>query len=102
LRDAPDDDEKMDVDDSTSDVKDSNADQTEDQEGVEVDKDTEWLSHRLHFPKDNKEIDEQALEHYEVIDPRERGRKAKDEERERKQGRKGGPSKVFRASGGHR
>ncbi|KAG8916991.1 Peptidyl-prolyl isomerase cwc27 [Tulasnella sp. 417] len=99
LRDAPDDDEKMDIDGS-NDAKEPNVNPTDDQEGVEVDNDTEWLSHRLHFPKDNKETDEQALDHYEVIDPRARGRQAKDEEKERKQGRRGGPSKVFRPGGG--
>lgn len=69
-----------------------------DAEEVEVDDDREWLNHRLHFPKGNEEVNQQAQDHYEVIDPRARGKKAIEEEKARKQERRGGPSKVFRAS----
>ena len=54
------------------------------QEGMEVDNDFGFLSHELHFPKDNTEETEKAEREYEVIDPRQRGAKAKEEEKERK------------------
>ncbi|KAG8993931.1 Peptidyl-prolyl isomerase cwc27 [Tulasnella sp. JGI-2019a] len=70
----------------------------EEVEGVEIDDDRDWLSHRLKFSK-TMDLEEQskAQDHYEVIDPRERGRQAKNEEKDRKGQRKGGPSKVFNA-----
>lgn len=52
--------------------------------GIEVDDDRGFLTHALHFPKDDGEETRKADRDYEVIDPRERGAKAKDEERERK------------------
>jgi len=70
-------------------------------EGLEVDDDRDWIRHRLHFKKDDAAVTQQAQDHYEVIDPRARGRQAADEQRERRQQQKDkGPSKVFRASGG--
>jgi len=57
----------------------------EDDPGMEVDNDTGFLSHALCFPKDNSEEVNKAQRDYEVIDPRQRGARAKEEERERKQ-----------------
>jgi peptidyl-prolyl cis-trans isomerase SDCCAG10 len=56
----------------------------EEDAGMEVDADTEFLGHLLHFPKDNGEETAKAERDYEVIDPRQRGAKAKEEERERR------------------
>jgi peptidyl-prolyl cis-trans isomerase SDCCAG10 len=42
------------------------------------------MSHALHFPKDDGEESIKAARDYEVIDPRQRGAKAKEEEEERK------------------
>ena len=66
----------------------------EDGEEMEVDNDTGFMSHALHFPKDNGEETIKAERDYEVIDPRERGAKAKEEERERKRA-------ALKAKGGH-
>ncbi|KAG6918171.1 hypothetical protein DXG01_016156 [Tephrocybe rancida] len=52
--------------------------------GIEVDDDRGFMSHALHFPKDDGEETRKAERDYEVIDPRQRGAKAKEEERERK------------------
>ncbi|KAM6496688.1 Cyclophilin-like domain containing protein [Amanita muscaria] len=52
--------------------------------GMEVDADLEFMTHALHFPKDNTEETQKAERDYEVIDPRQRGAKAKEEERERR------------------
>ncbi|KAF9451182.1 cyclophilin-like protein [Macrolepiota fuliginosa MF-IS2] len=52
--------------------------------GIEVDNDTGFLGHALHFPKDNTEETDKAERDYEVIDPRQRGARAREEERERK------------------
>lgn len=54
------------------------------EEGVEVDDDLGFLSHHLMFPKGNEEEVAKAEREYEVIDPRARGAKAKEEERQRK------------------
>lgn len=54
------------------------------EEGVEVDGDIGFLAHELNFPKDNTEETDKAQRDYEVIDPRQRGAKAREEERERK------------------
>ena len=54
------------------------------EEGLEVDNDTGFMSHLLHFTKDNMEEETKAERDYEVIDPRARGAKAREEERERK------------------
>lgn len=56
----------------------------EEEEGMEVDNDTGFLGHALHFPKGNEEEVAKAERDYEVIDPRQRGARAKEEERERK------------------
>jgi peptidyl-prolyl cis-trans isomerase SDCCAG10 len=59
------------------------------EEGMEVDNDFGFLGHELHFPKDNNEETEKAEREYEVIDPRQRGAKAREEEREKKKRAKG-------------
>lgn len=51
---------------------------------MEIDNDTGFLSHKLLFPKDNDEEVAKAERDYEVIDPRQRSARAKEEERERK------------------
>jgi len=66
----------------------------EEGEEMEVDNDTGFMSHALHFPKDNGEETMKAERDYEVIDPRERGAKAKEEERVRKRA-------ALKAKGGH-
>ena len=63
-------------------------------EEMEVDNDTGFMTHALHFPKDNGEETIKAERDYEVIDPRQRGAKAKEEERERKKA-------ALKAKGGH-
>jgi len=55
----------------------------QDEEGMEVDDDTGFMAHSLHFPKDDIE-ETKAERDYEVIDPRARGAKAREEERDRK------------------
>lgn len=75
----------MSVDEGTSDDQEKQG--TE--EGMEVDDDFDFLSHELRFPKDNNEETEKAQREYEVIDPRQRGAKARDEEIERKRRIKG-------------
>ncbi|KAJ7607874.1 cyclophilin-like protein [Roridomyces roridus] len=52
--------------------------------GIEVDDDAGFMGHALHFPKDDGEESRKAERDYEVIDPRQRGARAKEEERERK------------------
>lgn len=68
--------------------------------GLEVDDDVDWLSHRLHFPKGNEEEVNKAERDYEVIDPRARASRAKEEEREKKSRERGkqagGGSRTFR------
>ena len=56
----------------------------ENEEGMEVDDDVGFMSHALHFAKDNTEETIKAERDYEVIDPRQRGARAREEERERK------------------
>lgn len=74
-----------DVPDDPMDTEDSAVKATEEEDaGMEVDNDTGFLSHLLYFPKDNAEEVIKAERDYEVIDPRQRGAKAKEEERERK------------------
>lgn len=65
---------------------------------VDVDDDRDWLTHKLHFPKDNTEINEQAIDHYEVIDPRARSRQIREERKERREDRPG-RSQAFRPGG---
>ena len=59
------------------------------EEGLEVDTDRGFLSHLLTFPKDNSEEVEKAEREYEVIDPRQRGARAKQEERDRRNAARG-------------
>ncbi|KAF9026334.1 cyclophilin-like protein [Hymenopellis radicata] len=56
----------------------------EEDPGMEVDDDIGFLSHALHFPKDDGEESRKAERDYEVIDPRARKAIAMEEERERK------------------
>lgn len=51
---------------------------------VEVDDDTDFMSHKLRFAHDNDEEVAKAEREYEVIDPRQRSARAKEEERQRK------------------
>lgn len=60
----------------------------EEDPGVEVDDDRGFMGHALRFPKDDGEETRKAERDYEVIDPRQRGAKAKEEERERKRAMK--------------
>lgn len=60
----------------------------EEDPGMEVDDDRGFMSHALHFPKDDGEESRKAERDYEVIDPRQRGARAKEEERERKRAMK--------------
>jgi peptidyl-prolyl cis-trans isomerase SDCCAG10 len=62
--------------------------------GIEVDDDKGFMSHALHFPKDDGEEGRKAERDYEVIDPRARGAKAKEEEREKR--------RAMKAKGGAR
>lgn len=59
------------------------------EEGLEVDRDQGFLSHLLTFPKDNSEEVDKAEREYEVIDPRQRGARAKQEEKDRKNATRG-------------
>jgi len=59
------------------------------EDGVEVDTDTGFLTHALTFPKDNTEEVDKAEREYEVIDPRVRGARAKQDEMDRKNASKG-------------
>ncbi|KAH9921730.1 cyclophilin-like protein [Epithele typhae] len=56
--------------------------------GMEVDDDVGFLGHLLQFPKGNDEEVAKAERDYEVIDPRQRGARAKEEELERKRAQK--------------
>lgn len=67
------------------------------EEGIEVDNDKTWISHRLHFPKDNTAEVERAQRDYEVIDPRNRSARAKEEEAERRRNQR-----KHRPGHGHR
>lgn len=55
-----------------------------DDPGMEVDDDRGFMGHELHFPKDDGEETVKAERDYEVIDPRARNARAKEEERQRK------------------
>jgi len=66
------------------------------EEGLEIDDDQGFMSHALRFPKDNTEETEKAQRDYEVIDPRQRGARAKEEERERKRAEKKGGGGRYR------
>ena len=68
-------------------------------EGMEVDNDIDFLSHRLLFPKGNEEEVNKAEREYEVIDPRKRSAQAKEEYRDRRRQSRpkgGGGSKSYR------
>lgn len=56
----------------------------EEEPGMEIDDDFGFMNHALHFPKDNGEETQKAERDYEVIDPRQRGAKAREEEKERR------------------
>jgi len=72
----------MDVDEPGKEV-------TAEEEGLEVDTDRGFLSHLLTFPKGNSEEVDKAEREYEVIDPRQRGARAKQEERDRRNAARG-------------
>jgi peptidyl-prolyl cis-trans isomerase SDCCAG10 len=59
------------------------------EEGLEVDTDRGFLGHLLTFPKGNSEEVAKAEREYEVIDPRQRGARAKQEERDRRNAARG-------------
>ena len=59
------------------------------EEGLEVDTDRGFLSHFLTFPKGNSEEVDKAEREYEVIDPRQRGARAKQEERDKRNAARG-------------
>ena len=61
-----------------------NYDEAPQESSVEVDDDTGFMSHVLHFPKDDGEETRKADRDYEVIDPRQRSARAREEERQRK------------------
>lgn len=56
---------------------------------MEVDTDQGFLGHLLTFPKDNSEEVNKAEREYEVIDPRQRGARAKQEERDKRNATRG-------------
>ncbi|TFK68277.1 cyclophilin-like protein [Pluteus cervinus] len=58
--------------------------------GIEVDDDRGFMGHALRFPKGNEEETAKAERDYEVIDPRQRGARAREEEREKKKAMKRG------------
>lgn len=58
-------------------------------EELEVDTDRGFLGHLLTFPKDNSEEVNKAEREYEVIDPRQRGARAKQEERDKRNASRG-------------
>jgi len=60
----------------------------EEDPGMEVDDDFGFMNHALHFPKDDGEETQKAERDYEVIDPRQRGAKAREEEKERRRAQK--------------
>ncbi len=62
----------------------------EEEPGMEVDDDFGFMNHALHFPKDDGEETQKAERDYEVIDPRQRGAKAREEEKERRRAQKAG------------
>ena len=59
------------------------------EEGLEVDTDRGFLGHLLTFSKDNSEEVNKAEREYEVIDPRQRGARAKQEERDKRNAARG-------------
>jgi peptidyl-prolyl cis-trans isomerase SDCCAG10 len=66
------------------DPTDMDEDKDPEAEGMEVDSDAAFLRHTLTFPKDDGSESARAEHDYEVIDPRERGRRAKEEEKEKR------------------
>ena len=61
---------------NTNDQADAEPGALEEEEGMEVDDDVGFMSHALHFAKDNTEETIKAERDYEVIDPRQRGARA--------------------------
>lgn len=62
-------------------AEDAGAAGAEEEQIMEVDDDTGFMGHALRFSKDNTEETLKAERDYEVIDPRQRGARAKEEER---------------------
>ncbi|KAG8843670.1 hypothetical protein FRB91_003200, partial [Serendipita sp. 411] len=77
-------------------------DEAKGEEAMDVDDDVGWISHRLHFAKDDAQETSRAEHDYEVIDPRMRGAKAKEEEMERKRSKKDGHGYKPRPQGPRR
>ncbi|KAH8103917.1 cyclophilin-like protein [Cristinia sonorae] len=77
------DDSRMDVDeDGDGEKKDAGG--GEEDPGIEVDDDTGFLGHAFYAPTDNSQEVVKAERDYEVIDPRQRGARAREEEKARK------------------
>ncbi|KAJ7230376.1 cyclophilin-like protein [Mycena pura] len=74
----------------------------EEDAGMEVDDDAGFMGHALHFPKDDGEETRKAERDYEVIDPRLRGARAKEEERERKRAQRAQQGRGGRGQGRQR
>ncbi|KAG8784072.1 Peptidyl-prolyl isomerase cwc27 [Serendipita sp. 405] len=89
-----------DVDDA--DAPPEGEDEAKGEEAMDVDDDVGWISHRLHFAKDDAQETSRAEHDYEVIDPRMRGAKAKEEEMERKRSKKDGHGYKPRSQGPRR
>jgi len=68
--------------------KEETADEPAEEGVMEVDGDQGFMKHALHFPKDDGEETRKAERDYEVIDPRQRVAKAKEEEKERRRAMK--------------
>lgn len=71
-------------------------DDDEEGEGLDVDNDTDWMSHRLSFPKGNDEEVRRAEHDYDVIDPRTREAAAQQEERDKRRAKKPSVGSAFR------
>lgn len=91
--------DRLEEDDPDGDVPMADGAAEDGEENLDVDDDQGWLGHRLHFPKDDGSETVRAEMDYEVIDPRVRGQKAKDEEREKKRSAKAPVGKAFQRGG---
>lgn len=80
---APDDDDEQPAEEA-SDIQAAPAVGGDEDPGMEIDDDTGFLGHALHVPHDNSEEVMKAERDYEVIDPRQRSAKAKEEAREKR------------------
>lgn len=71
-------------DENGDESKDGKAPEGIEEATLEIDDDRGFMSHALHFPKDDGEESRKAERDYEVIDPRQRGARAKEEAREKR------------------